>query len=132
MAEIQEAVMQKPGEPRGQRHEMVGIVTSDRMTKTVVVTVDRLVRHPFYGRVVRRQSKFMAHDELGCHVGDKVRIVETRPLSARKRWRVVEVIQRSARPVEEQVVTDVEETVGAGRQTKPDTSSETGSEVTGA
>jgi len=77
------------------RAEKVGIVASDKMEKTVVVRVDRLVRHPKYRRYVRRTSKFMAHDEKGAAVGDKVRIIETRPLSARKRWRVVEIIQKA-------------------------------------
>ena len=77
------------------RAEKVGVVSSDKMEKTVVVRVDRLVRHPKYRRYVRRTSKFMAHDEKGAAVGDKVRIVETRPLSARKRWRVVEIIQKA-------------------------------------
>ena len=77
------------------RAEKVGIVASDKMEKTVVVRVDRLVRHPKYRRYVRRTSKFMAHDEKGATIGDKVRIVETRPLSARKRWRVVEIIQKA-------------------------------------
>lgn len=80
---------------RGHRTERVGIVSSDRMTKTVVVRVDRLVRHSKYRRYLRRTSKFMAHDELGAAIGDRVRIVETRPLSARKRWRVVEIIQKA-------------------------------------
>ncbi|HEX6623941.1 MAG TPA: 30S ribosomal protein S17 [Pyrinomonadaceae bacterium] len=71
------------------------MVASDKMEKTVVVRVDRLVRHPKYRRYVRRTSKFMAHDEKGATIGDKVRIVETRPLSARKRWRVVEIIQKA-------------------------------------
>jgi small subunit ribosomal protein S17 len=79
----------------GRRAEKVGIVASDKMEKTVVVRVDRLVRHPKYRRYVRRTSKFMAHDEKGAGIGDKVRIVETRPLSARKRWRVVEIIQKA-------------------------------------
>jgi small subunit ribosomal protein S17 len=65
------------------------------MTKTVVVNVDRLVKHPMYRKYVRRRKKFMAHDEMGAKIGDKVRIVETRPLSARKRWRVVEIIQKA-------------------------------------
>ena len=65
------------------------------MEKTVVVRVDRLIKHPKYRRYVRRTSKFMAHDEQGAGVGDKVRIVETRPLSSRKRWRVVEIIQKA-------------------------------------
>jgi small subunit ribosomal protein S17 len=65
------------------------------MSKTVVVRVDRLVKHPVYRKYVKRRKKFMAHDELGAKVGDKVKIVETRPLSARKRWRVVEIIQKA-------------------------------------
>lgn len=77
------------------RAEKVGVVSSDKMTKTVVVRVDRLVKHPIYRKYVRRRKKFMAHDELGARIGDKVRIVETRPLSARKRWRVVEIIQKA-------------------------------------
>jgi small subunit ribosomal protein S17 len=82
---------------RQKRSEKVGVVASDKMQKSVVVTVDRLVRHTKYRRYVRRTSKFMAHDELGATVGDKVRIVETRPLSARKRWRVVEIVQKAAK-----------------------------------
>lgn len=77
------------------RAEKVGVVASDKMTKTVTVRVDRLVKHPIYRKYVRRRKKFMAHDELGAKIGDKVRIVETRPLSARKRWRVVEIIQKA-------------------------------------
>jgi small subunit ribosomal protein S17 len=80
---------------RGRRAEKVGVVASDRMEKTCVVRVDRLVKHPKYRRYVRRTSKFMAHNERGATVGDKVRIVETRPLSAHKRWRVVEIIQKA-------------------------------------
>jgi small subunit ribosomal protein S17 len=79
----------------GKRAEKVGIVASDKMTKTVVVRVDRLVKHPVYRKYVKRRKKFMAHDELGAKIGDKVKIVETRPLSARKRWRVVEIIQKA-------------------------------------
>ena len=83
---------------RGRRSEKVGIVTSDKMLKTVVVRVDRLVKHPVYKRYVRRQSKFMAHNEIeGVSVGDQVRIVENRPLSARKRWRVVEVLRKASK-----------------------------------
>jgi small subunit ribosomal protein S17 len=82
---------------RAHRSQKVGTVASDKMVKTVVVRVDRLVRHRKYRRYVRRTSKFMAHDELGATVGDKVRIVETRPLSARKRWRVVEIVQKAAK-----------------------------------
>ena len=80
---------------RGNRAERVGVVASDKMEKTVTVRVDRLVKHPMYRKYVKRRKKFMAHDELGATIGDKVRIVETRPLSARKRWRVVEIIQKA-------------------------------------
>ena len=80
---------------KGKRAERIGVVSSDKMTKTVVVNVDRLVKHPMYRKYVRRSKKFMAHDEMGAKIGDKVRIIETRPLSARKRWRVVEIIQKA-------------------------------------
>ena len=80
---------------KGKRAERIGVVSSDKMTKTVVVNVDRLVKHPIYRKYVRRRKKFMAHDETGAKIGDKVRIVETRPMSARKRWRVVEIIQKA-------------------------------------
>lgn len=83
------------GKKSGKRAEKVGIVASDKMMKTVVVRVDRLVKHPVYRKYVKRRKKFMAHDELGAKTGDKVKIVETRPLSARKRWRVVEIIQKA-------------------------------------
>lgn len=83
---------------RGRRAEKIGIVSSDKMQKTVVVRVDRLVKHPTYKRYVRRRSKFMAHNEIeGVSIGDQVRIVETRPLSARKRWRVVEVLRKASK-----------------------------------
>jgi len=77
------------------RAEKIGIVQSDKMTKTVTVRVDRVVKHPVYRKYIKRRKKFMAHDELGSTIGDKVRIVETRPLSARKRWRVVEIVQKA-------------------------------------
>ena len=82
---------------RGNRVQKVGTVSADKMQKTVVVRVDRQVLHPKYRRYVRRTSKFMAHDDLGATIGDRVRIVETRPLSARKRWRVVEIVQKAAK-----------------------------------
>jgi small subunit ribosomal protein S17 len=82
---------------RAHRSQKVGSVVSDKMQKTVVVRVDRLVRHTKYRRYVRRTSKFMAHDELGATIGDKVRIVETRPMSARKRWRVIAIVQKAAK-----------------------------------
>jgi small subunit ribosomal protein S17 len=72
-----------------------GRVVSNKMEKTVVISVDRLVRHRLYKKIMRRSSKFMAHDELRCNIGDVVRVVETRPMSKRKRWRVVEVVERA-------------------------------------
>jgi len=89
------------------RQEKVGIVTSNKMQKTVVVTVQRQFKHPFYKRVIRRSKSFLAHDEKNqCQVGDTVRIEETRPLSARKRWRVIEVVGKAAQvaPLPEGVV----------------------------
>jgi small subunit ribosomal protein S17 len=79
------------------RAEKIGTVQSDKMTKTVTVRVDRVVKHQMYRKYVKRRKKFMAHDELGAKTGDKVRIIETRPLSAKKRWRVVEIIQKAER-----------------------------------
>ncbi len=78
---------------RGIRKIQVGVVTSTAMQKTVTVAVDRLVRHPLYKKTLRKTSKFLAHDENNsCKVGDRVRITETRPLSARKRWRILEIL----------------------------------------
>ena len=89
------------------RQEKVGVVTSNKMQKTVVVTVDRQTTHPLYKRVVRSSKSFLAHDEKNqCQVGDTVRIQETRPLSSRKRWRVVAVLAKATQsaPVSESVV----------------------------
>ena len=78
------------------RASKVGIVVSDRMDKTAVVAVERMVRHPAYKRIVRRTSRFLAHDEKNqARVGDQVEIVETRPLSRSKRWRVARIITRA-------------------------------------
>ncbi|MDQ3666079.1 MAG: 30S ribosomal protein S17 [Acidobacteriota bacterium] len=96
-ADSQPEEISKAAGERAHRSQKVGVVFSDKMQKTVVVRVDRLVLHTRYRRYVRRTSKFMAHDELGATVGDKVRIVETRPLSARKRWRVMEIVQKAAK-----------------------------------
>jgi small subunit ribosomal protein S17 len=82
--------------PKHRRQEKVGLVTSDKMTKTVVVRVERQVKHPKYKRYIRKRSKFMAHDEMGAHIGDTVRIIETRPMSARKRWRVIEIVRKAS------------------------------------
>ncbi|TMK19248.1 MAG: 30S ribosomal protein S17 [Actinobacteria bacterium] len=81
---------------RARRKVRVGVVVSDAMDKTVVVRIDRQVRHPLYGKTVRRSSKLAAHDEQNdAHVGDMVRITETRPVSKTKRWRVVEIVERA-------------------------------------
>jgi len=82
---------------RGKRKTLVGVVTSDKMEKTVIVMVNRLVLHPVYKKYVRKRKKFKAHDEQNqCHMGDKVLLIETRPLSREKRWRVKEVLERAA------------------------------------
>lgn len=82
-------------ERRNTRRVMQGVVVSDKMDKTVVVRVERLTRHPLYGKVIRRAKRFKAHDEKNeCRVGDLVRIAECRPLSKEKTWRVVEILAR--------------------------------------
>ena len=81
---------------RGNRKVRVGFVTSDKMDKTIVVTVEDFVRHPLYGKRVKRTKKFKAHDENNtCGIGDRVRIMETRPLSKDKRWRLVEIVEKA-------------------------------------
>jgi small subunit ribosomal protein S17 len=81
---------------RGRRKTKTGKVVSDKMDKSIVVSVERLVRHPLYRKYFRKTSKFTAHDEENqCGVGDTVRIMETRPLSKTKRWRLVEVIEKA-------------------------------------
>jgi small subunit ribosomal protein S17 len=81
---------------RGTRKERVGLVVSDRPEKTVTVSVETLVRHPMYKKRVRRSKRFMVHDEGNeARVGDTVRIIETRPLSARKRWRLANIVSRA-------------------------------------
>ena len=83
-------------ERRGRRKVREGLVVSDKMDKTVVVEVEDRVKHPLYGKVMRRTSKLKAHDEQNtCGIGDRVLLMETRPLSATKRWRVVEIIERA-------------------------------------
>jgi len=82
---------------RGRRKTLVGVVVSDKMHKTVVVMVERLVRHEMYSKMIRRKTKFKAHDEENrCGIGDKVVIVETRPLSKEKHWRITEVLEKAA------------------------------------
>ena len=81
---------------RLKRKTLIGRVVSDRMEKTITVLVERRFRHPLYGKYVTKSSKLMAHDqENACNVGDTVRIIETRPLSRRKNWRMVEIIEKA-------------------------------------
>lgn len=89
--------MSESGNARGSRASKVGVVTSDKMDKSVTVRVERTVLHPLYKRYVKRSAKFLAHDEANaCKAGDVVEIVESKPMSARKRWRVRKVVQRAA------------------------------------
>ncbi len=81
---------------RNMRRTRVGVVVSDKMDKTVVVAVEQTVRHPLYGKTIRRNATFKAHDELNeCSMGDRVRIMQTRPISKQKRWRVMEIIEKA-------------------------------------
>ena len=90
-----EAVVEQTDE-RGRRKVRVGKVVSDKMDKTVVVVIERLVKHPVYKRYVRRRSRFKVHDEKNeCKEGDTIRFMETRPLSKEKRWRFVEFVERA-------------------------------------
>jgi small subunit ribosomal protein S17 len=83
-------------EKRNLRKERIGVVTSDKMDKSVVVAVERKVKHPKYGKFVKKTTKFVAHDEKNdCNVGDTVKIMETRPLSKTKNWRLVEIVERA-------------------------------------
>ena len=93
----EEQVLSK-AKTRGQGREEVGVVLSDGMDKTIVVRVERASAHPRYTKVVRVRRKFVAHDEKNdCRIGDRVRIVECRPMSRRKRWRVTEIMERAPR-----------------------------------
>lgn len=97
MMAAEEAVASVVAE-RGRGREEVGVVMSDKMDKTIIVAVERASSHPLYKKVVRVRRKFVAHDESNdCHTGDRVRIVECRPMSRSKRWRVVEVMERAPR-----------------------------------
>lgn len=83
-------------ETRTLRKERIGVVKSNKMEKSIVVSVERRVKHPKYGKFVKRTSSFMAHDEKNeCNIGDTVRIMETRPLSKNKCWRLVEILERA-------------------------------------
>ena len=95
MSDTTEAA-QDSGQERNARKVREGLVVSDKMDKTVVVSVEDRVKHAMYGKVLRRTSKYKAHDEQNeCGVGDRVLLMETRPLSATKRWRVVEILEKA-------------------------------------
>jgi small subunit ribosomal protein S17 len=82
---------------RGLKRQVTGVVVSNKMDKTVVVAVERMVKHRLYHKYIRRRSKFAAHDETnGCQIGDKVQITESRPLSRTKRWRVSKIVEKAA------------------------------------
>jgi small subunit ribosomal protein S17 len=96
MAEQQTVRPQRQEKSRGKRKTREGLVVSDKMDKTVVVAVEDRVKHALYGKIIRRTTKYKAHDERNeCGVGDRVRLMETRPLSATKRWRVVEILEKA-------------------------------------
>ncbi|HAG51473.1 MAG: 30S ribosomal protein S17 [Deltaproteobacteria bacterium GWC2_42_51] len=81
---------------RGLKKARIGTVISDKMDKTVVVSVERIVKHPIYGKYVKKQAKYMAHDEKDeCKAGDRVKIIEIRPLSKLKRWRISQVLEKA-------------------------------------
>ena len=81
---------------RNLRKERIGVVVSNKMQKSIVVEIERREKHPIYGKFIKKTSRFMAHDEKNdCNIGDTVRIMETRPLSKRKHWRLVEIIERA-------------------------------------
>ena len=81
---------------RNLRKERIGVVVSNKMQKSIVVEIERREKHPIYGKFIKKTDRFMAHDEKEeCNIGDTVRIMETRPLSSRKHWRLVEIIERA-------------------------------------
>jgi len=97
MGKFRREFLNMPTGERGKRKTLTGVVASDKMDKTIVVMVNRLVRHPVYKKYIRKRTKVKAHDEKNeCHIGDKVVLTETRPLSKEKRWRVKEVLERAA------------------------------------
>jgi small subunit ribosomal protein S17 len=101
------------------RRRITGVVTSNKMTKTVVVEIGRTFRHPLYRKVVHLSKRVMAHDEVGCQIGDKVQIVESRPISKNTRWVVEKIVKKEIRTADTGVVETVIETV-------PETTPETG------
>ena len=95
-SQVQESAEEAPAKTGRLRVAREGVVVSSKMDKSVVVSVERTVFHELYGRAMKRSTKYMAHDELGCGKGDRVRIEECRPLSKRKRWVVKEIVRQGA------------------------------------
>jgi small subunit ribosomal protein S17 len=93
---MQEAKDMAENTARSERKQRIGRVVSDRMNKSITVAVDRQIKHPIYGKFITKTTKYMTHDENNdAHIGDTVRIMETRPLSKNKRWRLIEIIERA-------------------------------------
>jgi small subunit ribosomal protein S17 len=112
------------------RRRITGVVTSNKMTKTVVVEINRVFRHPLYQKVVHLSKRVKAHDEIGCQVGDQVQIVESRPLSRDKRWVVETVVKREIRTADAGVdavsAADVDVATLTGVEAKPEVVAESG------
>jgi small subunit ribosomal protein S17 len=114
MSAVSTAPVRTAAEAQSRRKTKVGRVVSDKMDKTIVVSVERLSRHPLYKRVIRLTTKFKAHDERNeARVGDTVRIEESRPLSATKRWRLTEIVARAGAGANETVLSEEPETTEA-------------------
>jgi small subunit ribosomal protein S17 len=115
------------------RRRITGVVTSNKMTKTVVVEINRVFRHPLYKKVVHLSKRVKAHDEIGCQVGDEVQIVESRPLSREKRWVVETVVKREVRTADAGVdvvsAADVDQVALTGMEAKPAVEAESGEQV---
>ncbi len=111
------------------RRRITGVVTSNKMTKTVVVEIGRTFRHPLYRKVVHLSKRVKAHDELGCQIGDKVQIVESRPLSRDKRWVVESIVKREIRTADAGVEAVAEAGVEAAAETGVETTPEAGVEA---
>ncbi len=103
------------------RRRMIGRVTSNKMTKTVVVEISRTFRHPLYRKVVHLSKRVMAHDELSCHIGDQVQIVESRPMSKNKRWAVEKIVKQEIRTADTGVVETVVESAKPVKHETPET-----------
>ena len=115
------------------RRRIIGVVASNKMTKTVVVEIKRVFRHPLYKKVVHLSKRVKAHDEIGCQVGDEVQIVESRPLSRDKRWVVESVVKREVRTADAGVAAvagaDVDQSTLTGAEEKPVAPAETGEQA---